>query len=127
MNDMNRIKKLLIAFILIVAAGVFNSCEKYQFNPPTVDPNTTWRFSTDIQPIFNSKCALASCHGGPVSPNLSAGKAFQSLTTGGYVKTPGESSRIYKQLTTDPSHQARATEADRLKILYWINQGAKNN
>lgn len=124
---MTRIKKLFVAFVIIVAAAGLSSCEKYQYNPPAVDPNATWHLQTDIQPIFNSSCALASCHGGPVSPALSSGKSFDALTKGGYVIAPAENSRLYKKITTDPSHESRVTAAEKLKILYWIKQGAKNN
>lgn len=124
---MTRIKKLFVAFVIIGAAAGLSSCEKYQYNPPAVDPNATWHFQADIQPIFNSNCALASCHGGPVAPALGAGKSFDALTKGGYVTAPAENSRLYKKMTDDPSHAARTTSAEKLKILYWIQQGAKNN
>lgn len=124
---MTRIKKFLVVFVLIAAGTGFSSCEKYKFNPPAVDPNATWHFQADIQPIFNEKCAVSSCHGGPVSPKLSSGLSFQALKNGGYVNTPGETSRLYKKITEDPAHAAKTSAAEKLKILYWINQGALNN
>lgn len=120
----SRIKQVFVVCVIVAAVQVLTSCEKYSYNPPAVDPNTTWHLQTDIQPIFNSNCV--TCHGGTVAPDLREGKSFQSLTRGGYVTTPAESSRLYTKMT-DPSHAARSTAAEKLKVLYWIQQGAQNN
>jgi hypothetical protein len=124
-QKLNRIRKILIALGVIAAIGVFSSCEKYQYTERPVDPNTTWHLSTDIQPIFNANCI--TCHGGVQSPDLRAGKSWSTLTKGGFVKTPGESSILYVQITTASAHIPRTTSSEKLKILYWINQGALNN
>lgn len=113
-----------LAFAVIISAtAILASCEKYTYNPPAIDPNATWSFSADIQPIFNShKCT--DCHGGVQRPDLREGKSYAALKTGGYIAAPGENSRLYKQMAS--GHQG-ATQSDALKVLYWINQGAKNN
>jgi hypothetical protein len=109
--------------ILAVIAGI-TSCEKYTYPAPTVDPNTTWSFSKDIQPIFNANCI--SCHGGNRSPDLRAGKSYLALTKGGFVSLPAETSRLFVQMNSS-SHISRSSETDRLKVKYWITQGALNN
>lgn len=111
------------ALILIAAVEGFSSCEKYSYTPPAVDPDTTWHFQTDIQPIFNANCV--TCHGGTKSPDLRDGKSYLSLTNDAFVNTPGETSKLYTKLTG--SHLSRATDTERSKILGWINQGALNN
>jgi mono/diheme cytochrome c family protein len=116
--------QILFAFIMIAAATGLSSCEKYSFNPPAVDPNAEWKLSTDIQPIFNSNCI--TCHTGARYPDLTQGKSYQSLTKGNYVTLPAESSKLYTKLN-DSNHSAKTTAAEKLKILYWITQGAKNN
>jgi hypothetical protein len=121
-----RIKYIFVIVMLPVLAGI-TSCEKHSYAPPSVDPNTPWSFSSDIQPIFNAKCTDASCHGGPTSPNLTPARSYQALTRGGYVSQPAENSRLYVQLIEDNQHKAITTPAEKLKILYWISQGAKNN
>ena len=123
-QKLNRMKQILVALALIAAVEGFTSCEKYTYTPPAVDPNTAWSLSTDIQPIFNASCI--SCHGGTVSPDLRDGKSFNALTKGGYVASPAESSRLYSKMVSG-SHEARSTAAEKLKALYWITQGAKNN
>ena len=125
MNISANVRRMLVLFSFIATVGIFSSCEKYTYNPPAVDPNEEWNLSTDIQPIFTANCI--SCHGGRVSPDLRAGQSFNSLTKGNYVDEPAVSSRLYLQISTDSDHQKLLTEADRLRILYWIEQGAENN
>jgi hypothetical protein len=124
-RKLKRIRQIFVALILIAAVEVFSSCEKYSYTEPPVDPNATWHLSTDIQPIFNSNCV--TCHGGIQSPDLRSGKSFLSLTKGGFVKQPGVKSILYIQITTNSDHIPRTTSAEKLKIFYWINQGALNN
>lgn len=113
-----------ITFIVAFTAVLISSCEKYTFRPPEVDPDYAWSLKDDIQPIFSSSCI--SCHGGSIAPDLRAGNSYNALTKGGYVTLPAEESRLYKTIIS-PGHTARTTEAEKLKILYWITQGAKNN
>lgn len=119
-----RIKQILVAFVLMVAVAGLSSCEKNSYPVPSVDPTTKLFFQTDIQPIFTSNCI--TCHGGTKSPDLREGKSFLALTKGGYVSNPGESSKLYLKMTGD-SHSPKSTSSDKLKVLYWITQGALNN
>lgn len=123
-QKLNRMKQIFVALVLIASIAGFASCEKYSFTPPAVDPNTAWSLKTDIQPIFNASCV--SCHGGAVSPDLRDGKSFNALSKGLYVSTPAESSRLYAKMLGG-SHESKSTAAEKLKVLYWITQGAKNN
>jgi hypothetical protein len=120
----NRIRQILIVLVLIAAIEGFSSCEKYSYTPPAVDPNETWHFQTDIQPIFNANCI--ACHGANLAPDLRDGKSYLALTKGGYVLLPGETSKLHLQMISS-SHTPRSTDAEKLKVLYWINQGALNN
>jgi len=110
--------------ILVIALAGFVSCEKYTFLPPAVDPNKEWKLSEDIQPIFNSNCV--SCHGGATAPDLREGKSYNSLTKGGYVTPADETCRLYVKITSS-SHMPRTTDSEKQKILFWIQQGPKNN
>ena len=60
-QKLKRIRQIFVALVLIAAVGGFSSCEKYSYTERPVDPNTTWHFQTDIQPIFNANCV--ACHG----------------------------------------------------------------
>jgi len=119
-----RIRQTLVALVLLAALTGISSCEKYTYLPRPVDPDAIWHFQTEIQPIFNSNCI--TCHGGAQSPDLRDGKSYNALTKGGFVKTPAESSRLYLQLNS-ASHASKTTASDKLKVLYWITQGAQNN
>jgi hypothetical protein len=124
--DKNTIKsgRILLVVVLIAAGAVLASCEKYTFTPPAVDPNNPWSFQTDIQPIFNSNCV--SCHAGTTAPDLREGKSYSYLTKNGYLSDPAESSKLYSKMISS-GHLSRSSEADRLKVLYWLQQGAQNN
>ena len=124
-QKINRIRQILVGLVLVATGAGFSSCEKYQYNPPAVDPDATWSLQTDIQPIFNSSCI--GCHGGTTtSPDLRDGRSYLALTRGNYVDEPALSSELYSTMIS-ASHAARSTEADKLKVLYWITQGAENN
>jgi hypothetical protein len=123
-QKLNRIRQILVALVMIAAVEGFSSCVKYSFLPPKVDPDVTVYFQAEIQPIFSANCV--SCHGGTQYPNLSDGKSYNSLTTGGFVNAPGETSGLYVQMTSS-SHTSRSTETEKQKVLNWINQGALNN
>lgn len=125
MSKILAVNKPVFFSIVLVAALAGFSCEKYTYNPPAVDPNYAWSLQTDIQPIFDNNCI--ACHGNRVTPNLSAGQSFNALTRGNYVTSPAEQSRLLDKITTDPDHARLVTEAERLRIRYWIEQGAKNN
>ena len=119
-------RKILVALVLIATVAGFSSCEKYSYTEPQVDPNTTWHFQADIQPIFNSNCV--TCHNGVKQfPDLRDGKSYLALTKGGFVTLPGETSKLYHQMTTNSDHIPRSTDTEKQKVLNWINQGALNN
>ena len=124
-QKLNRMRQILVALVLIVAVEGFSSCEKYSFSPPAADLNKIWHFQADIQPIFNSDCV--TCHGANRSPDLREGKSYQALTKGKFITPPGETSKLYHQMSTNSEHIPRSTDVEKLKVLSWINQGALNN
>ena len=117
-------REIRFIMVLLVTFCGFISCEKYTYNPPTVDETKIWSLQDEIQPIFNSNCV--SCHRGTIPPDLREGKSYNSLTSGGYVNLPAESSKLYTKITSS-GHLARSTEEEKLMVLYWITQGAKDN
>jgi hypothetical protein len=123
-QKLNRIRQILIAFVLLAVIAGISSCEKYTYTPPAVDPNATWLFQTNIQPIFSANCI--TCHAGAKSPDLRDGKSYLALTKGGFVSTPAESSKLYSKMVGS-EHSPRSTDSEKLKVLYWITQGALNN
>jgi hypothetical protein len=123
-KEIIKISRIISAGLLLALLVLLSSCEKIKITTTAVDPNVTWSLSADIQPIFTSNCI--SCHGGARSPDLRSGKSFASLTNGGFVTAPAESSILYSTITGS-EHSSRSTDTEKLKVLYWITQGALNN
>lgn len=79
------------------------------------------KWSTDIQPIINTNCAISGCH------NISA--------AGGVNFTPGysavDTARIRARvLDGNPSYMPQAGQLpllERKKIECWLKEGAPNN
>ena len=117
-------KQILVATVVIAFLAGISSCEKYTYSPPVINPVDTIYFSTDIQPIFTAKCI--TCHGSLRDPDLREGKSYEALTTGGFVDQPGEESLLYKKMI-GADHASRSTDAEKQKVLIWINQGALDN
>jgi hypothetical protein len=119
-----KIRKILVALILIASVAGFISCDKYSYPLPVVDPDVTVLFQDEIQPIFNSKCI--DCHNGTQYPNLTDGKSYEALSKGGLITPPGETSGLYLKMTGS-SHILRSSDIEKQTVLNWINQGALNN
>jgi hypothetical protein len=124
-QKLNMLKQLMAALVLVAAIGGLGSCEKYTYMPEVVNPITPVYFQADIQPIFNAKCI--TCHTSIRNPDLMDGKSYESLTTGGFVNQPGETSILYLQMTTNSAHIPRSSDKEKSLVLNWINQGALNN
>ena len=125
---LERINKV-IPFLFIGLFLLF-ACEKFSFDPPKADPGKIYSFQLDIQPLFTSKCI--GCHAsGKQQPTLEDGKSYSSLTNGGYISSDPvnspETSILYIQVTTNPSHTPLLNDLQKQSILEWIRQGALNN
>jgi hypothetical protein len=124
-QKLNMLKQLMAALMVITAIVGLASCEKYTYKPEVINTADTVHFQAEIQPIFNANCI--SCHTSIRKPDLRDGKSYASLTSGGFVNLPGETSILYVQITTEAAHIPRTSDVEKQKILNWINQGAKNN
>jgi hypothetical protein len=117
-------KSGITALIFAGALILFGSCEKYSFLVETVNPADSVYFQTMVQPIFTANCI--TCHRGSRDPDLRAGNSYASLTSGGYVDLPAESSKLYLKINSS-SHVSFTLPEEKQKILFWIQQGAHNN
>ena len=77
--------------------------------------------ANDIEPIIETKCAIASCHSGSQSPNLtiteniiSNASKIKTLTQGG-------------QMPPSNSSAGALTADQKALISCWVDEGAKNN
>jgi hypothetical protein len=123
-------KRLLIYTGLLFSVSlVLSSCYKDVILPAvvTTKPPQYVSFSTDLQPIFTTNCALSGCHvKGSQVPYLSADVSYQQLL-GGFVNTiKPDQSELYIQI--NGNMQVHIPNADdRQKIYDWIRNGAPNN
>lgn len=128
-------KALKFLFTVVLIALFFVGC-KYDFivpeEIPVVDPDDPnaeqISFSSDIIPIFESKCV--ACHTtGKQRPDLSATNAYSSLNSTRYLNSSeAEQSLIYSKPNPDAggTHQ-KYSAGEAALVLGWIKQGAKDN
>ena len=125
MNRKNWFLKSKNIFAIAIAfAGIYIvGCEKYTIEGPEKMENVS--FKDHVVPIFNNNCI--SCHGGAISPNLKT-DPFTAITNGKLVSVSApETSKLYDKLISSSTHQSKATPTEKLIILTWIEEGAKNN
>lgn len=125
--------KILIGLTIVVLAAGFAGCYKDILSPgqdPSAPPQAV-SFSGDLVPLFVANCATAGCHDAvpATKPALTADKAFNALTGGGYVNTlVPANSKLYGEVKSGSMPPSGALRpADIQKILDWIRLGAPNN
>lgn len=126
------IKRLLFAAVVIILALPFlftNITCKH--DPMGIAQLDTVCFNTKIQPILQSSCGMAGCHG---SGGEHSG-GFNPSTYQGIMEivSPGSAakSKLYQVITQVNGENMMPpkqplTKEQRTLILVWIQQGAKN-
>lgn len=118
--------------IALVLLGMFflAACTSKTIQAPAVPapPATPVSFKTDVLPIFTS-CAISGCHvSGSVSPDLTPANAYNSLVPAFVNTTTPANSTIYLEVKPGGGMNGFfPSDKDPNTILYWIQQGAKNN
>ncbi len=117
--------------IALLAVLFISSCQyKWNVEPvvPPPDPEDTISFSLQVVPIFDDRGCVGCHNTGGQAPDLTAGNAYQSITSLGLVnmKAPADS-KIYYYPLPDGKHFAKYTSAQAAVVLLWIEQGALNN
>ncbi len=135
---MRKIKKAiaysLVAMSILIIAGCYKAATLYP-NPDDVSlVNKEVSFVNDIIPIFDQRCGISGCHSsGGTNPDLTAAKAFNSLTNGGYInQADPKNSKLYLRLTgkITPAMPLNGTNNPsniNALVLTWITQKARNN
>ena len=130
-------KKIIwLAASFTMVAIIFQSC--YDVTTVTINNSPvvtkTVSFKQDIIPIFTKSCSISGCHNsGGKNPDLTADKAYASLTIGNYLNlSKPDQSVLYLYLTgkkTPAMPLGAATNPSSINelTLAWITQGAKNN
>ncbi len=117
----------MMLFSIVVCCLVLSACYSEIIETDELSEDTEMSFSEDITPIFENSCI--SCHGSDYSsPVLTSEKAYESLTSGGYIDTEDpESSVLVKQLNSDHPYKGAITNKELQMIVLWIKQGANDN
>ncbi len=118
--------QLMVVCFLGICLFFFHSCYSHLIEDE-LSEDTEISFSEDIVPIFENSCI--TCHGSDYSsPILTSEKAYESLTSGGYIDTEDpESSVLVKQLNSDHPYEGAITNKELQMIVLWIKQGANDN
>jgi hypothetical protein len=124
-------KNLIYLVVVLLFATCLNACYYDELATFEGVP-TNVSLKNDVQPIFDRDCNMSGCHdAGPAhAPSLVKEKAYQDLTSGGYVNTTDpESSVLYLSVNGGgmPAGRAPLSENDKKLILGWITDGARNN
>jgi hypothetical protein len=124
-------QKVRNTFIILIGLVFIFACTSKTIQPPAVPPSTdTISFSKDLLPVFTGSCATsAACHAtGGHAPDLSAANAYSAIVPA-YINTGNPSaSEIYTVVKPGGIMGSYYPSGkDPNEILYWIQQGAKNN
>jgi len=120
-----------VAIIMLVITGCYKS-DTLVVNAGS-QITETMSFAKDINPILTANCALSGCHvAGGHTPDLTAAKAYNSLSVGGYFKANDPDNSVMMQWLTGKKSPAMPlgngpNATINAKIYAWINQGAQNN
>jgi len=124
-------KKLMYSIGIIAAIVFATSCQyKFIVEPviPPPNPEDTIYFSQQIEPIYSEEGCTACHKTGGQKPDLTAGNAYNSITSLGLVvPNDPEASKIYYYPLPDGSHYVKYTSAQAAYVMGWINQGALDN
>jgi hypothetical protein len=124
-------KNLTYLVVVLLLATCLNAC--YYDEVATFEGlPTNVSLKNDVQPIFDRDCSMSGCHDAIPShdPSLVQEKAYQDLTSGGYVNTADPANSVlYLSVNGGgmPAGRPPLSENDKKLILAWITEGAKNN
>ena len=117
-----KIKYLIISLFLIGA--IFSACEYTPFEAEIVEFEGTVDFEQDVEPIFTDAGCI-SCHNGGLSPDLTIGNAYQSLTSDPKYTDLDDPNNIYDKAFG--GHYKNYTSEQAGTVLAWIEQYNEEN
>jgi hypothetical protein len=85
-------------------------------------------FKNELEPMFNTKCALSGCHAsGGHHPWMNTGISYKEIVNGGFVNTLIPKQSILYIMINGEMQQYIPSATDRQKVYDWIRNGAPNN
>ncbi|MBT3208135.1 MAG: hypothetical protein HN704_04475 [Bacteroidetes bacterium] len=118
---------LINGFVYAIICFALYSCEYETVQPMDLQQTDPVSFSEQIAPIFeNASCT--SCHSGAVSPDLTIGNSYNSISSGNLVDVDNPSESIIVMKINEGHGTANdVSPPDRALILQWIEEGALDN
>ena len=118
--------------MLFIIGFALSGCYKDVILPDSaVDPDGPPQFvsyKTDLEPLFNAKCALSGCHvSGAYKPYLKTGESYLQITSGGFVNLLIPKESIFYKKINGEMKEYIPSATDRQKVYDWIRNGAPNN
>jgi len=129
---------VLILFSLYVQSCTYNKGEAVTPNSGCTTTYSNLSFTSDIQPILTTNCAISGCHSGS-SPQgnftLESSKAYATLSKkgSGYIDVSDpKSSVLYSSIVSisnpmPPNGMQALSACDLKRIEIWMSEGAKDN
>ncbi len=124
---------IFLGLIMIIVWGLsITGCYRDIILPDTVvDPDGTPQavsFKTELQPLFNSQCALSGCHvSGSHKPYMTTESSYLSIVNGGFVNLIVPKQSIFYKKINGEMREYIPKATDRQKVYDWIRNGAPNN
>ncbi len=109
-----------MAALIIVSCSKSNGGGGGSNNPPAVTCSGTKSFSSDVNPIIQSTCAIPTCH------NAGSINGPGALTTYQQISAAASAIKTAVGNGTMPK-TGSLTTAQKEAIICWVNQGAPNN
>ena len=129
--------KLTPVFFFIIGLFFLAACTSKTIQPPktptqpidTTGKTDTIHFNADLLPIFTTSCAKNGCHvTGGQNPDLTAAHAYNSIVPAFVNLANPAASIIYTEVIAGGGmHSYWPSGKDQSLILFWVQQGAKNN
>ena len=128
MKQKSTITFAAISLSLAVFLLLFTGCEYDYVEPDNAPIVTKISFSGDVVPIFNNSCNFSGCHSaGAVPPDLTPGRAYESLFANNMVDSENPASSVLYSTMNSGSMKKYSTPDKTKIILAWITQGALDN
>jgi uncharacterized membrane protein len=112
---------VLMSIIVIPTTGCYYDKAELLYTGKINCPSVSAKFSTDVQPIVQNKCATSGCH------NASGGAGGTVLET--YAQIAAKADRINQRCVVDKTMPTSGPllPAEIAALKCWIDSGTPNN
>ncbi len=116
-------KLMLLSAVGLILSVIIPGCEHTSVTDSGIC------FERDIQPIFNSKCAMSGCHDAGTKAEGYLLDNYNHIVRKGLVKGSANNSEIYEEIVDGkmpPRGYTKLSSSELALIREWIDAGAPN-